>query len=338
MKKESILLTGGLGFIGSHTAVALKNHFKQIVIIDDLSNSTMNSYYRLKHLVGDNLTFYKVDVACQNKVDEIISLHDIKTVIHYAGLKAVGESVSFPAKYYYKNVYSSKLFFDVLKKNKVSNLIFSSSATVYGKPLYLPLDESHPVRATNPYGQNKIDIEQMIFNDPYYQDQCSVKILRYFNPIGAHPSGLIGEDPKGTPNNIMPIILKVATQEYQELKIFGKDYLTHDGTGIRDYIHIMDLVEGHVQALSYDDKGITVFNLGTGQGYSVLDLIHTFQEVNKVKILYSYAGRRPGDIDAVFANPDRAKTILGFRASQSLQDMCLDAWNFVKKNKCLLRP
>ena len=230
------------------------------------------------------------------------------------------------------------LLFEVLKKNKISNLIFSSSATVYGKPLYLPLDESHPVRATNPYGQNKIDIEQMIFNDPYYQNQCSVKILRYFNPIGAHPSGLIGEDPKDIPNNIMPIILKVATQEYQELKIFGNDYLTHDGTGIRDYIHVMDLVDGHVQALDYDENGITVLNLGTGQGYSVLDLIHTFQEVNKVKIPYSYAGRRPGDIDTVFANPNRAKTILGFRASQSLQDMCLDAWNFIKKKKCLLIP
>ena len=331
MKKESILLTGGLGFIGSHTAVALKNHFKHIVIIDDLSNSTINSYYRLKHLVGDNLLFYKVDIACQNRVDEIITSHDIKSVIHYAGLKAVGESVNIPAKYYYKNVYSSKLFFEVLKKNKVSNLIFSSSATVYGKPLYLPLDETHPVRATNPYGQNKIDIEQMIFNDPYYQDHCSVKILRYFNPVGAHPSGLIGEDPKGTPNNIMPIILKVATKEYKEFKIFGNDYQTHDGTGVRDYIHIMDLVNGHIKALSYDNKGITILNLGTGQGSSVLDLVNTFQLVNKVKIPYTYSKRRPGDIDAVFANSDRAKTILGFRASQSLQSMCLDAWNFVKK-------
>lgn len=335
MKKESILLTGGLGFIGSHTAVALKNHFKYIVVIDDLSNSTMNSFYRLKHLVGDNLIFYKADIACQNQVDLIISSHNIKTVIHYAGLKAVGESVSFPAKYYYKNVYSSKIFFDVLKKNKVSNLIFSSSATVYGKPLYLPLDEIHPVRATNPYGQNKIDIEQMIFNDTYFQDHCSVKILRYFNPIGAHPSGLIGEDPKGIPNNIMPIILKVAAKEYKELKIFGNDYMTHDGTGVRDYIHIMDLVEGHVQALGYDDAGIKILNLGTGQGFSVLDLVHTFQDVNKIKIPYSYGARRTGDIDCVYANPDRAKTILGFRASQSLQNMCLDAWNFVKKkNKC----
>jgi len=331
MRKESILITGGLGFIGSHTVVALKNHFKHIVVIDDLSNSTMNTFHHLKHLVGDHLHFYKVDIACQNQVDDIVSSYDIKTVIHYAGLKAVSESVNFPAKYYYKNVYSSKLFFEVLKKNNVSNLIFSSSATVYGNPLYLPLDEIHPLRATNPYGQNKIDIEQIIFNDPYYHDHCSVKILRYFNPIGAHPSGLIGDDPKCIPNNIMPIILKVVTQEYQELKIFGNDYLTHDGTGVRDYIHIMDLVEGHVQALAYIEKGITVLNLGTGRGFSVLDLVNTFQEVNSVNIPYSYAGRRLGDIDTVFANPDRAKTILGFRASQSLQSMCLDAWNYVKK-------
>lgn len=331
MKKESILLTGGLGFIGSHTAAALKNNFKHIVIIDDLSNSTMDSYYRLKHLVGDNLVFYKCDIACQSQVNKIVSSHNIKIVIHYAGLKAVGESVNFPAKYYYKNVYSTKLLFEVLEENKITNLIFSSSATVYGKPLYLPLDESHPVRANNPYGQNKIDIEQMIFNNLYFQEHCSVKILRYFNPIGAHPSGLIGENPKGIPNNIMPIILKVANQDYQELKVFGNDYQTHDGTGIRDYIHIMDLVEGHVKAIDYNKKGITVVNLGTGQGFSVLDLINTFQEVNKVKIPFSFDRRRPGDSDIVFANPDLAKTILGFKSSRSLQSMCFDAWNFAKK-------
>ncbi len=331
MRTESILLTGGLGFIGSHTAVALKNHFKQIVIIDDLSNSVMNNYYRLKSLVGDCLILYKADIASQNVIDKIFLSHNIKAVIHYAGLKAVGESIIFPAKYYYKNVYSTKLLFEVLKKNKITNLIFSSSATVYGKPLYLAIDESHPVKAINPYGQNKIDIEQMIFNDPYFQEQCSVKILRYFNPIGAHPSGLIGDDPKGIPNNIMPIILKVATQEHQELKIFGNDYQTHDGTGIRDYIHIMDLVEGHVKALDYNKKGIIVFNLGTGKGFSVLDLINTFQEVNKVKIPYSFVERRSGDVDMVFANPDRAKTTLGFEALRSLQSMCFDAWNFVKK-------
>ena len=332
MKKESILLTGGLGFIGSHTAVALKNHFKHIVIIDNLSNSTMNSYYRLKYLVGDNLNFYKVDIACQNQVDEIISLHDIKTVIHYAGLKAVGESVNFPAKYYYKNVYSSKLFFEVLKKNKVSNLIFSSSATVYGKPLYLPLDESHPVRAINPYGQNKIDIEQMIINDPYYQDHCSVKILRYFNPIGAHSSGIIGESPVGIPNNLMPYILNVAKKVYSKLMIFGDDYNTHDGTGVRDYIHVMDLVQGHIKAIQYNKLGISIFNLGTGQGYSVLDLVSTFEKVNGIKIPFKIVDRRSGDVDSVFADPSKASDLLKFKASRNLEEMCHDSWNFATRN------
>ena len=332
MKNESILLTGGLGFIGSHTAVALKNHFKDIIIIDDMSNSTIKSYYRLKNLVGSKLIFYKVDITCQSQIDKIIIYHNIKTVIHYAGLKAVGDSVNLPAKYYYKNVYSSKILFEILKKNKISNLIFSSSATVYGKPLYLPIDEAHPIRATNPYGQNKIFIEQMILNDPYFQRHCSVKILRYFNPIGAHPSGLIGEDPKGIPNNIMPIVLKVASQEYKELKVFGNDYQTQDGTGIRDYIHVIDLVEGHIKALDYNKGGITILNLGTGQGFSVFDLVNTFERVNKIKIPFKIVGRRLGDVAEVYTDTHKARKVLGFEARRSLEEMCKDAWNFSINN------
>lgn len=326
-----ILITGGLGFIGSHFASKI-SQTENLVIVDNLSNSSTNIFNKLKKIAKKNIYFYDADIANFTKLQEIISTHKIHSIIHFAGLKSVGESFSFSAKYYYNNVVGSKILFDLIKRNNIQNLIFSSSATVYGKPIRLPLDENHPIRATNPYGQNKIDIENILKSDLYFKRDCSVKILRYFNPVGAHPSGLIGENPKRVPNNLMPYILKVAKDEYEKLCIFGNDYDTHDGSGVRDYIHIMDLVDGHMKALNYQKRGISTFNLGTGKGYSVLDLIKTFEQVNYVSIPFEISARRPGDVATVFANPTKAESVLGFKAKYSLEDMCRDAWKFAQNN------
>jgi len=326
-----ILITGGLGFIGSHFASKISQK-ENLVIVDNLSNSSLNIFFKLKMIAKKNIYFYKADIANFTKMQEIISTHKIHSIIHFAGLKSVGESFSFSARYYYNNVIGSKILFDLIKRNNIQNLIFSSSATVYGNPIKLPLDESHPIRAKNPYGQNKIDIENILLRDPYFQHDCSVKLLRYFNPIGAHPRGLIGESPKGIPNNLMPYILMVAKREYQKVRVFGNDYDTHDGTGVRDYIHIMDLVDGHIKALNYQKKGVSIFNLGTGQGYSVLDLIKTFGNVNNVSVPFEIVARRPGDVSAVYANPSKAESVLGFKAKRTLEDMCRDAWTFAKDN------
>ena len=328
----NILVTGGLGFIGSHFAADVCKNYP-LVIIDNLSNSSKHIYHKLlKHSNKNHISFYNVSVLDYAQMQMIIQSHKINSVIHFAGLKSVGQSAKYPAKYYYNNVTGSKILFDLIKRNNIQNLIFSSSATVYGKPIKLPLDERHPIRSTNPYGQNKIDIENILLSDPYFQNDCSVKILRYFNPIGAHPSGLIGESPKGIPNNLMPFILKVAQRAYQKVSVFGNDYVTHDGTGVRDYIHIMDLVDGHVKALNYQKKGVSIFNLGTGQGYSVLDLINTFERINHVSVPFEFVNRRPGDVAAVYANPSKAESVLGFKSKRTLEDMCRDAWTFAKDN------
>ena len=328
----NILVTGGLGFIGSHFAAQVCKKYP-LFIIDNLSNSSKHIYHKLLKFSNRNhIYFYNINVLDYAKMQKIIQSHKINSVIHFAGLKSVGESVNYPARYYYNNVIGSKILFDLIKSNNIQNLIFSSSATVYGKPIKLPLDESHPIQSTNPYGQNKIDIENILLSDPYFQNDCSVKILRYFNPIGAHPSGLIGESPKGIPNNLMPYILKVAQRRYQKVSVFGNDYDTHDGTGIRDYIHIMDLVDGHVKALNYQKKGVSIFNLGTGQGYSVLDLIKTFERVNHVSAPFEFVNRRSGDVAAVYANPSKAESVLDFKAKRTLEDMCRDAWTFAKDN------
>ena len=327
-----LLITGGLGFIGSHFASqACKDH--PLVIVDNLSNSSINVYYDLlKHSKKNHIFFYKADILDYSKLQDIIKSHKVQSVIHFAGLKAVGQSVNFPGKYFYNNVLGSKVLFNLVKKYKIQNLIFSSSATVYGNPIKLPLDENHPVRATNPYGQNKIDIENLLFNNSYFNDCCSVKILRYFNPIGANPEGWLGENPRGIPNNLMPLILKVAIKKIKELQVFGNDYPTPDGTGIRDYIHIMDLVNGHIKALSFQEKGISTFNLGTGQGYSVLELINTFEKVTNISIPYKIVPRRRGDVAKVFANCSRAEHILNFKAEYNIWQMCSDAWNYTKQN------
>ena len=327
-----LLITGGLGFIGSHFAAQVCNRLP-IVIVDNLSNSSLSTYHKLlKHSKKNFVKFYKANIIDYERMQKIIKSHKINSVIHFAGLKSVGESVCFPAKYYYNNVIGSKILFDLVKKNNIQNLIFSSSATVYGAPIKLPLNEIHPIRAINPYGQNKIDIENILLGDPYFKSDCSVKILRYFNPVGAHPTGLIGENPKGIPNNLMPYILKVANREYKKVNVFGNDYETHDGTGVRDYIHIMDLVDGHIKALNFQKKGISIFNLGTGKGYSVLDLIKTFEDVNNVSVPFKISTRRPGDVASVYANPHKAESVLGFKAKRTLNDMCRDAWIFAQKN------
>jgi len=330
---SNLLVTGGNGFIGSHFVSVASQLYDKIYIIDNLINTSFNNFNKLLWLSNNNnIYLIKSSIHDFSTLDNLIKNNTIDSVIHFAGLKAVGESLEYPGKYYYNNVLGSKMLFKIIKRNKIQNLIFSSSATVYGKPIKLPLDESHPIRATNPYGQNKIDIENILINDSYFQKDCSVKILRYFNPIGAHPSGLIGETPKGIPNNLMPYILKVAKREYQKVRIFGNDYDTHDGTGVRDYIHIMDLVEGHINALSYHKKGISTFNLGTGHGYSVLDLVKTFVHANGVKVPYEISARRPGDVATVYANPTKAESVLGFKAKYSLEDMCRDAWKFAQNN------
>ena len=330
---SNILVTGGNGFIGSHFVSVATQIYDKIFIVDNLINSDFNHFKKLLKLSKrNNIYLIKSSIHDYSLLDNLIKKNAIDSVIHFAALKAVGESSLKPGRYYYNNVLGSKIFFDVLKKNFIKNLIFSSSATVYGNPNKLPLDEKHPIRSTNPYGQNKIDIENLLINDPYFKNNCSVKILRYFNPIGAHPSGLIGESPKGIPNNLMPYILKVAQHEYQKVSVFGNDYDTHDGTGVRDYIHIMDLVDGHINGLNYHTKGVSIFNLGTGKGYSVLDLIKTFESVNLVSVPFEMTARRPGDVSAVYANPSKAESVLGFKAKRTLEDMCRDAWIFAKHN------
>jgi UDP-glucose 4-epimerase len=322
-----ILVTGGLGFIGSHCMVELLKVNKDLICIDNCSNSDINTLLRIRKIESKPFIFRKIGIE-SSELENIFQDNNIESIIHFAGLKSVGESVKFPAKYFYNNVIGSKHLFSLAKKYKIKNLIFSSSATVYGKPIFLPISEKHPVKPINPYGQNKIDIENIIISDSYFQNECSVKILRYFNPVGAHKSGFIGEYPKGIPNNLMPYVIDVAKKRFSNLMIFGGNYNTYDGTGVRDYIHIMDLIQGHIQALNYRKLGITIFNLGTGKGNSVLDLVKTFEKVNEIKIPFKIIDRRLGDVDIVFADTAKAKLLLNFSAIKTLEDMCKDAWHF----------
>jgi len=326
-----ILITGGLGFIGSHITYQLILNGYDVVVLDNLVNSKISTYFKLKKIPNSSIKFLNLDINNFYEIDKFLQKNKINSVIHCAGLKSVSESYLYPGLYYYNNVLGSKNLFSLIRKNNIINLIFSSSATVYGKPIYLPIDENHPVRATNPYARNKIDIEKLLTSDIYFQNECSVKILRYFNPVGAHPSGILGEEPNGIPNNLMPYITKVAKKELPFVSVFGNDYETHDGTGVRDYIHIMDLVDGHMQALNYHKKGISIFNLGTNKGYSVLDLISTFVMINGINIPYKIVDRRIGDLDAVFSNSNHAKKILNFSAKRGIEDMCLDAWKYTRK-------
>lgn len=329
-----ILVTGGTGFIGSHTCVELLDSGYDVVIIDNLSNSKREAADYIEKITNKGVTFYEGDVCDKEILRKIFKENKIDAVIHFAGYKAVGESVLKPLMYYRNNILSTLSLLEVMNEFNVKKIAFSSSATVYGKPKSLPIKEDFPLSTTNPYGTTKLIIEG-ILKDLYNSDnEWSIAILRYFNPIGAHKSGLIGENPNGIPNNLMPYIIKVATGELDCLGIFGNDYDTHDGTGVRDYIHVTDLAKGHVKAIEkiLNDKGCDCYNLGTGNGYSVLDLVNTFMKVNNVRVKYEIKKRRPGDIDSCYADPSYAYEKLGWRAEKDINEMCLDAYNFVKKS------
>ena len=328
-----ILVTGGLGFIGSHTVVELIKNNYEVIIVDNLSNSKIETLDKLEKITGKKIKFYQVDLCNKMELEQIFKENKIDSVIHFAGFKAVGESVSKPLKYYRNNLDSTISLLEVMEDNNCYNIIFSSSATVYGKPKSLPIYEDFPLSTTNPYGTTKLFIEQ-ILNDLYVaNNKWNITILRYFNPIGAHESGLIGEDPRDIPNNLMPYIVKVATGELPVLSIFGDDYDTVDGTGVRDYIHVVDLAKGHVCALKNKNNGVKIYNLGTGNGTSVLELVNAFERVNHVKVNKKIAPRRPGDIDACYAACDKAYKELGFKAELNIDEMCKSAYNFVKNNR-----
>ena len=329
-----ILVTGGAGYIGSHTVLLLLENGYDVVVVDNLCNSSYESLKRVMELTGKSLDFYECDINDYDKLDEIFTAHEISSVIHFAGLKAVGESVAIPLRYYENNLTGTFTLLEVMKKHHVKKMVFSSSATVYGDPARVPITEDMPNSATNPYGRTKLFLEQ-ILSDVYVSDpEFSISLLRYFNPVGAHHSGRIGENPKGIPNNLMPYITQVASGKLKELSVFGGDYNTHDGTGVRDFIHVMDLSMGHLKAIEYiqDKKGVFVHNLGTGTGYSVLDIIKAFEEANNIKIAYKIVDRRPGDIAECYADPTKAKEELGWQATKDIVDMCRDAWNWQKQN------
>ncbi len=327
-----VLVTGGCGYIGSHTTTLLLKENIDVVIIDNLSNSKIDVLDKIREITGKSVTFYQEDLCNLDKVRSIFEKEKIDAIIHFAGLKAVGESVSKPLLYYQTNLISTMNLLTCMKEFSVKKLVFSSSATVYGNPDSLPILEDFPLSATNPYGQTKLMIET-ILKDVYKADNSlDITILRYFNPIGAHESGLLGEDPNGIPNNLMPYIVKVATNKLPVLNVFGNDYNTVDGTGVRDYIHVMDLANGHILALKNPKSGLKIYNLGTGKGTSVLELVTMFEKVNNLKVNYKIVARRPGDIDACYASNVKAKNELGFETKYSLEDMCKDSYNFVLKN------
>lgn len=327
-----ILLTGGAGYIGSHTAVELLNAGHEIIIGDNFSNSKIEVIERLKKLTNKEIKVYNIDFTDFAAVDNLFENEDIDAVIHFAGFKAVGESCSIPLEYYRNNIDSTLVLVRVMKKHSVYNLVFSSSATVYGVPKQVPLTEKMPTSCTNPYGWTKYMNEQILKDIANSDPSFSVILLRYFNPIGAHESGLIGEDPNGIPNNLMPYITQVAMRKLPVLSVFGNDYNTKDGTGVRDYIHVVDLAKGHVKAIEYavQNRGVEIFNLGTGKGYSVLEIIKAFEEANGVKVPYIIAERRPGDIAECYANVNKAEKVLKWHAEKDLVDMCKDSWNWQK--------
>ena len=327
----SVLLTGGTGFIGSHTAVELIEAGHSVVIADDLSNSEKSVVDRIEEITGVRPAFYQIDVTDRAALQKVFEEQDIDTVIHFAGFKAVGESVEKPLEYYRNNLDTTLTLLETMKSNGCKKIIFSSSATVYSLSDDVPVtEESGPLGCTNPYGWTKYMIEQILRDVAKADPEMSVVLLRYFNPIGAHESGLIGEKPAGIPNNLMPYITQVAQGIREKLSVFGDDYDTPDGTGVRDYIHVVDLAKGHLAALKYADghKGCEVFNLGTGHGYSVLDLVKTFEKVNGVKIPYVITDRRPGDIALCYADTAKAEKVLGWKAEKDIEDMCRDSWNW----------
>lgn len=330
----SILVTGGAGFIGSHTVVELLENGEDIIILDNFCNSSSDVLDKIKQITNKDFKFYEVNLLDEKNLEKIFQENEIEAVIHFAALKAVGESVEKPIEYYHNNVTGTVILLKLMQKYNCKKLVFSSSATVYGNPASLPIKEDFPLSTTNPYGSTKLMMEQVLQDVCIADKDFSVAILRYFNPIGAHESGLIGESPNGIPNNIMPYILKVAKGEYDALTVHGNDYNTPDGTGIRDYIHVVDLAKGHLKALDKirQEKGAKIYNLGTGNGYSVLDLVTNFEKVNNVKVNYKIGERRPGDIDACYADPSKAKEELGWVARYGIEEMCKDAWRFIQNS------
>ena len=329
-----ILVTGGAGYIGSHACIELLKAGYKVVVIDNLSNSKSDSLSKVEELTGKDIQFHLADLCNAEAVDLLFRQENIDAVIHFAGLKAVGESVQFPLKYYQNNIGGTANLLESMNNSGVKNIVFSSSCTVYGAPETLPLREDFPLLAVNPYGQTKLSIEYMLKDLAASDPAWNISILRYFNPVGAHPSGEIGEDPLGIPSNLMPYVTKVAVGEFEELSVWGNDYDTPDGTCIRDYIHVVDLARGHINALKKldDNPGLMIHNLGTGQGYSVLDVIQGFEKATGKKIPYRIAGRRAGDAPAVYADPILAERELGWKARLGIEDMCRDALNWQQKN------
>jgi UDP-glucose 4-epimerase len=329
-----VLVTGGAGYIGSHTCVELLAAGYEVIVVDSLINSREESIRRIEEISGRKLLFHKVDLLDKSALDRVFKEAAADAVIHFAGLKAVGESVAMPLQYYKNNVSGSLVLFEVMAHHGVKNLVFSSSATVYGDPASLPITEDFPIKASNPYGWAKVMLEQ-ILQDLYHADpSLNIALLRYFNPVGAHPTGRIGEDPRGVPNNLVPFISQVAVGKLPELKVFGNDYPTPDGSGVRDYIHIMDLAGGHMKALEKltTNPGLVTYNLGTGKGYSVLEMVEAFAEAAGKKIPYRIAGRRPGDIASCYADPSKAEKELFWKASRDIKAMCEDTWRWQMQN------
>jgi UDP-glucose 4-epimerase len=330
----TILVTGGAGYIGSHTCVELLAAGYPVVVVDNLSNSKVESLKRVQHIAGKSVKFHQVDLRNNAALSEVFEAEDIQSVIHFAGFKAVGESVAFPLRYYHNNITATLVLCDVMKRHQIRNLVFSSSATVYGEPAHVPVTEDFPLHATNPYGRTKWMIEE-ILRDIHISDPAwNIALLRYFNPVGAHESGLIGEDPNGIPNNLLPYITQVGVGKLNELQVFGNDYPTPDGTGIRDFIHVVDLAIGHLHALNKltENPGIVTFNLGTGRGYSVLEMIAAFEAASSRRIPYRIVGRRPGDVASSYADPSRAQAEMGWAARRFLDDICRDAWKWQSQN------
>ena len=331
----SILVTGGAGYIGSHTVVELSNAGYEAVVVDNLSNSSKESLKRVEELTGKKIRFYEADIRDRKAMDKIFEENKIDSVIHFAGLKAVGESTQKPVEYYDNNICGTLTLVQSMRDHGVKNIVFSSSATVYGSPAFVPITEECPKGVcTNPYGWTKSMLEQILTDIQKADNEWNVILLRYFNPIGAHKSGRIGENPNGIPNNLMPYITQVAVGKLDHLNVFGNDYKTHDGTGVRDYIHVVDLALGHVKAIEKlkENPGTKIYNLGTGIGYSVLDIVNAFEKATGVKVPYVIGPRRPGDIDECYSDATRAKNELGWQAQYGIEDMCRDSWNWQSKN------
>ncbi len=327
---QNILITGGAGYIGSHTCVELLAAGYDLVVIDNFSNSKPDVLRRVEQISGRTLTFEEVDIRDRNALRDVFRHHAIDAVIHFAGLKAVGESVAQPLRYYDNNISGSIALFEVMAESGVKTLVFSSSATVYGDPHSVPIREDFPLSATNPYGRSKLMLEEILRDLSRSDETWHIALLRYFNPVGAHESGTIGEDPNGIPNNLMPYITQVAVGKLQQLSVFGDDYPTPDGTGVRDYIHVVDLARGHLAALRAIDakSGVTTVNLGTGQGYSVLDVVRAFEKASGRPVPYRIVDRRPGDVAQCYADPALADQLLGWRAEKDLDAMCRDSWRW----------